>query len=437
VIGLDDAVHRRAFDCIGSDPRYGLTPGDIKKAYNLDGLTLDGTGQTLAIASTDDYADSDITSYENCFGLPHVPLQKIPISGGASRTVGECTLDIEMAVAIAPQLDKILIYQTAPDSPSTLAMLATIALDNAAKQVSISWGAREDSLSDQERDSENNDFMWMAAQGQSVYVAAGDSGTGIVNDPASQPYVVGVGGTSLGFDKDSGWVFELAWENQLGGAAGGGGVSTVWPLPNYQPTFVSPGSNGSATHRNVPDVSLNADPLTGYAFYYSGRFQNRIGGTSAAAPLWAAFTALANQQRAINGAGPLGFPNPALYYLAHTSRYAEDFHDITEPNLQGPFPVVRGYDNVTGLGTFNGANLLNDLRIDAAALHVDGNFLGDLQNGTAANPFKTVTAAVNAASPNLATLIYIKANTYPEKNMTFNKHVLLVNDGDGLVIIGQ
>src|SRR6266568_2893354 len=432
VIGLDDAVHRRPFDCIGSDPSYGLTPSDIKKAYNLDGLTLDGTGQTLGIASLSDYADSDITAYEDCFGLPHVPLQRIPINGGASSTVIECALDIEMAVAIAPHLDKILIYHT--DSPNSLNMLATIALDNAAKLVSISWGAREDLLSDQERDSENNDFTWMAAQGQSVYVAAGDSGTGsLVNDPASQPYVVGVGGTSLFFDKDSGYLYELAWENGLVG--GGGGVSTVWPLPTYQPTLVSPGSNGSATYRNVPDVSLNADPQTVYAIFYGGRWQKLTGGTSAAAPLWAAFTALVNQQRAINGAGPLGFPNPALYYLAHTSRYAIDFHDIIDSNVTGRYPVVPGYDNVTGLGSFNGANLLNDLRIDVSVLHVDGSFLGDFQDGTPANPFKTVTGAVNAAPANRATLIYIKANTYPENNRTFNKKVLLVNDGGGLVII--
>jgi subtilase family serine protease len=433
ILGLDNAAHRRSFDCFGSDLKYGMTPSDIKQAYSLDGLALDGTGQTLAIASLDDFAESDITAYENCFGLRHVPLQRIPVYGGANGNVGECTLDIEMAVAMAPGLDRILVYHTF--NGGSRGLLAQVALDNAASQVSISWGARESAVAQDELDFENMALMWMAAQGQSVYAASGDNGTGYVNSPASQPYVVGVGGTTLYFGREGGYADETVWEMDTGGG-GTGGVSGVWPLPAYQSSFVSPQSNGSATHRNVPDVSLNADPTTGYAYYFRNQWQRPVGGTSAAAPLWAAFNALANQGRAMNGRGPLGFPNPAFYYLYHTSRYKEDFHDIFDSNRIRRFPAVPGYDNVTGLGTLNGTNLLADLQFDAAAFHVDGNFTGTPENGTTTNPFKTVGAAVQAAAINRATLIYIKGNAYRE-NLAINKNVLLVNDGGGPVMIGN
>ena len=118
------------------------------------------------------------------------------------------------------------------------------------------------------------------------------STTLVVDDPASQPYVVGVGGTSLTVNAATGaYASEAVWNDGLGNGAGGGGVSTVWPIPSWQ-TNVS--TVYSKTHRNVPDVSLNADPDTGYSIYYNGQW-TIYGGTSCAAPLWAAFTARVNQ----------------------------------------------------------------------------------------------------------------------------------------------
>jgi subtilase family serine protease len=115
--------------------------------------------------------------------------------------------------------------------------------------------------------------------------------------------------------------------------------------------------------RNVPDVSLNADPTTGYAIYYGGQW-TVYGGTSCAAPLWAAFTALVNQQRISNGKGAIGFPNGLLYQLG--SRYETDFHDIADGSTNLYYPAVTGYDDATGLGTINGTNLIQDLSNDAA-----------------------------------------------------------------------
>lgn len=112
--------------------------------------------------------------------------------------------------------------------------------------------------------------------------------------------------------------------------------------------------------RKGADVSLDADPYTGYAIYYNGAW-TIYGGTSCAAPLWAAFTALVNQQRAAAGKAALGFANPAIYSLAKSSAYAADFHNIADGSTNLYYPAVKGYDDATGWGSFNGVNLLNGL----------------------------------------------------------------------------
>jgi hypothetical protein len=121
----------------------------------------------------------------------------------------------------------------------------------------------------------------------------------------------------------------------------------------------------SAGMRNVPDVSLNADPQTGYSIYYRSRWYI-YGGTSCASPLWAAFTARVNQYRIQRGIGPLGFANPSLYQLAGSSRYGADFHDIADGSTNLYYSTVAGYDNATGWGSFNGASLLADLGLSSS-----------------------------------------------------------------------
>src|SRR5205823_2562763 len=124
------------------------------------------------------------------------------------------------------------------------------------------------------------------------------------------------------------WKSEKTWNGgSVNAGAGGGGISSVWPIPSYQQGAVSASSKGSATNRNVPDVSLNSDPNTGYAI----RFNNAwyiYGGTSCAAPLWAGFTALVNEQRVASAKGTLGFANPSLYTIGKGSTYTSDFHDM-------------------------------------------------------------------------------------------------------------
>ncbi len=356
----------------GSGPGGGLTPGDIKTAYDLSGVTQNGSGQTLALFELDGYIASDITAYEAHYGLPAVPLQNVLVdgySGAAGSGAAEVTLDIELMTALAPGASKILVYEAPNSDAGVVDTYNKIAADNTAKEISTSWGEAESSASASVRSSENTAFQQMAAQGQSIYAAAGDSGandngsTLSVDDPASQPYMVGVGGTSLTTNGAGGaYKSEKTWNNgSAANGAGGGGISTVWAIPSYQTALAgSAASKGSTTHRNVPDVSLDADPNTGYSVYFGGQW-TIYGGTSCAAPLWAGFTALVNQKRAAAGSSPLGFANTTLYSLAATSAYTNDFHDIADGSTNLFYPAVTGYDDATGLGTFSGLSLLTDL----------------------------------------------------------------------------
>jgi kumamolisin len=380
VVGLDNAAvwhtHSRFLPAdtaqtlplqIGTGPGGGLSPSDIRTAYNLQGVAANGSGQTLALFELDGYNSSDVANYVSYFGLTSVPLQNVLVDGFSGRAgsgADEVTLDIELQNALAPGAGKIIVYEGPNSNTGVIDTYNRIAADNLAKQISTSWGVSEGQTSSAVVNSENTAFRQMAAQGQSIYAAAGDSGaydngsTLSVDDPASQPYMVGTGGTQLFVNSGETYNYETTWDvnNTVSGGAGGGGVSTLWSIPTWQQGIVSA---ASSTMRNVPDVSLNADQYAGYSIYYNGSWWI-YGGTSCAAPLWAAFTAQVNQQRVANGYPSLGFANPTIYSIASGPRYGSDFHDITQgTNLH--YAAVAGYDNATGWGSFNGANLLADL----------------------------------------------------------------------------
>ncbi len=193
-----------------------------------------------------------------------------------------------------------------------------------------------------------------------------------VDNPASQPFVTGVGGTTLQYNKPTVattvgtvtkpatnglYVAETVWKSgsqtSVGGPSGsGGGSSEIWTKPDYQA-----GLGASPLRRDVPDVALNADPNSGYDIFIGGNMAT-AGGTDAAAPLWAAFAALVNQQRALNGlTTTLGFANPSLYAIGRSTDYLTDFHDITTgDNLY--YSAETGYDDATGFGSFIGDKLI-------------------------------------------------------------------------------
>jgi subtilase family serine protease len=194
-------------------------------------------------------------------------------------------------------------------------------------------------------------FQKMAAQGQTFFAASGDSSTWSSRNeawPADNAYVVSVGGTDLTTTKAAGpWKSETAW------ADSGGGISPDRiAIPSWQKIsgVITTANRGSKTYRNGPDVSANAN----FTFYTCADqttcLANTYGGTSFAAPMWAGFIALANQQAAANGKSKVGFLDPTIYPQNVTSTYATDFHDITS-GKSGSYSAVTGYDLVTGWGS--------------------------------------------------------------------------------------
>jgi uncharacterized repeat protein (TIGR01451 family) len=353
-------------------PKGGSGPGgtyigyDFRNAY-APGVTLTGTGQKVAIFELDGYYTSDILAYEAQAGLPQVRLRNVLLDGltGAPLSAAgdtEVSLDIENVAAMAPGLDEIIVYEgTSQDD-----VLNRIATDDAAHQISCSWGwgvPNPDALEDQI-------YMQYAAQGQTFYDASGDVGTTLganIVPPSDDPYIVQVGGTTLTTSGPLGsWASETTWSwftSGEGDSASTGGFSSVYPIPSWQQGINMVTNEGSTSFRNFPDVALTADNV--FIIANQGEAQP-VGGTSSAAPLWTAFTALINQQGATNGHPPVGFICPALYALAKGPRSNAVLHDITTGNntnliYPNQFFACAGYDLCTGWGTPTGSNLINAL----------------------------------------------------------------------------
>ena len=418
----------------GSGPLGGLSPNDIKYAYDLASITplygtsaaapagaLTGAGQNIGLFELDGYVDGDIAQYASQFSLPAVltgtassvtpvllgGFKGIPIDVGGKT---EVTLDIDMILALAPAATGIYVYEADqrvdPVAPITLfTEMANNLNPNGSNKpllqvISCSWGIDETQEDPAIISGENTIFQQMAAQGQSLFCASGDSGaydgyriittgtgttiisTGLTSpltdNPASQPYATGVGGTTLRYTKPGTTAAGVTTPGVYGGetvwSAGspsvnpegsGGGISSLSAKPAYQAGF-----GVQSIRREVPDVSLNADPNTGYSIFVGNTGTDTtkgaaevVGGTSAAAPLWAAYVALINQQRTLNGLGSLGFVNPLLYPIAGGSSYLANFHDIViGTNLF--YQAGTGYDDASGLGSFRGAPLLAALSVN-------------------------------------------------------------------------
>ena len=376
-------------------------PNQFSKAYNYDGLHsagLQGAGQTVGVFELDGYSQSDVKAYTQCFGGGGVPISNVILDGfngqpGAGAI--EVELDMEAILSMAPKLSKLIVYEAPNTTQGYNDEFARIVSDR-TPVISVSWGDCEKNMGQQEAQQENKFFQEAAAQGQSILVASGDSGSEScfqlggssfdtslnADDPAAQPFVTAVGGTTLSLNGDNSYQSEHVWNGGLFGGAGGGGISQFWKQPAWQkgPGTQNQYSNGM---RETPDVSLDADPATGYPVYCTagsscsgagGSGWLTVGGTSAAAPMWAAMVVLTNQKAAQQGKKPMGFLNPALYKIASGSHYNSDFHDITPPGNPstpsnndelgfngGAYPVTNNYDMATGWGTLNATRLAADL----------------------------------------------------------------------------
>jgi subtilase family serine protease len=351
----------------GSGPSSEYLPSDMRVAYYGNG-PLTGAGQSIGILSFDGYLASDVQLYYSKTGMTStVPIKNVLVGGfnGACTTVGSTTsstcddgeqvLDIVNAIGMAPGIKQILFYEGSSDTE----ILNQMASDNVAKVLSSSWGWNPaDAASD------DPIFQEFAAQGQSFVSASGDSGefnSSTYFFPGVDPYITEVGGTELTTGPGGAWSAETSWPQ-----SGGGNVSDT-PIATWQQlTGVINSSNlGSTALRNSPDVAAEANfdnPTV-----INGRFVTGYGGTSFAAPRWAGFLALVNQQSVANGRGTVGFINPALYNLGVSSSYPGAFHDITSgsnPPAAGDgsgFNAVPGYDLVTGWGSPAGVGLINQL----------------------------------------------------------------------------
>ena len=372
----------RAF---GPSPNAGSIPGgqyigkDFRAAY-VPGTTLTGSGQSVALVQFDGYYASDITKYETLAGLSAVTLSNILLDSFSGTptsdtdAVGEVSLDIEMSISMAPGLARVLLYEGNPNNFIPNDVLSRIANDNTARQISCSWG-----WSGGPTNSTDNILIQMAAQGQTFFVASGDScaypGSSLddpsqFGTPAVSTYVTSVGGTMLSTSGPVGnWVSETVWNwaTEFGSAYDGvgssGGYSSYYGIPSWQNPVNMANNQGSTTGRNIPDVSLTADHV--FVAYFNG-LTNWFGGTSCASPLWAGLTALVNQQAAANSKPSVGYLNPALYAIGTGTSYAVCFHDITTGNNEwtgspSAYSAVAGYDLCTGWGTPNGTNLINAL----------------------------------------------------------------------------
>jgi subtilase family serine protease len=340
----------------GSCPQQSFCGSDMRAAY-YEGSSLNGAGQSVGLLEYygTDLADLD-TYFQNAGQTNNVPITLDGIDGTSTSCVypscddTEQTLDMTQALGMAPGLSSLVMYIGSTDAAIFNAM-ATASPLNA--QLSSSW-----TWSPADPNTDNPYFEEFATQGQNLFQAAGDSGKWSSSSeifPADDVYITSVGGTDLTTSGAAGpWSSETAW------ADGGGGISPdKFTIPSWQTGAANECSSCSKTYRNGPDVSANAN----FTFYVCADQEactaNDYGGTSFAAPMWAGYLALVNQQAVENGKSTLGFINPTLYTTGLGSTYTSNFHDITSGS--NGYSATTGYDLATGWGSPNGSGLITTL----------------------------------------------------------------------------
>lgn len=408
------------------------TPFQLSQAYDFPSQ-YDGTGQTIMIVDAygSPHIASNLATFDTLFGIPGTPNLTI-VNGPTVTTNGsgdldgwglETSLDVEYAHAMAPGAHIVLVQAASDDDANIAAALAQYIPQYPGAIVSQSFGEPE------------QDTGTLIAADHAAYAAgtklkdtllasAGDWGatftpiTGttspaIASYPASDPLVTSVGGTEgnpynldpsvgllggIGLNVNGAYGDEQVWNEGAVGvadAATGGAPSALFPAPPWQRPV-----SGYRT-RTVPDVSYNAAILGGVDVIYTcqlgpadpagtvcptaGRtFQVLVGGTSAGSPQWASVFALVNQARGLQGKGPIGFANEALYKIGKQNKSAGDFHDITVGSdaLDSPigFDAAPGYDLASGWGTPDVAKLLPDLVNASAASNPDAGAPANLHN---------------------------------------------------------
>jgi kumamolisin len=358
------------------DAFAGFSPAQIHTAYGFDAIYAQGItakGQDIAIATYDSFKVADVKDYYTKNGVTPAPtVDQVSFNGTAKfdpESASETQTDAEFAGMIAPGAAIHVFASATNDDAGELAVFTAILDDGRAKVVNYSWGTCETSVTDAHRADMDAVFARAAAQGVSIQIASGDSGSDCQGDgstvadfPAVEPYVVAVGGTNLSLDSN-GLAQESAWSGSGADGGSGGGVSTLYAAPSWQSALPSDYSSGRA----YPDVSFNADPASGQPTWIHFDPNNPtvtpktaqyivIGGTSIAAPQWTGFLALVNAARGT----ALGYAAPVLYQAA-AAQAGSVFNDVTSGS-NGAYTAGAGWDAVTGWGSMQASALLAYLK---------------------------------------------------------------------------
>jgi kumamolisin len=388
ITGTDDYPRYLTAAILGPN---GVTPAQMASFYDMTPLRsagINGSGVTVVFPEWAVPSDTVLDAYATKFGLPpfNVTVNQDPLQWGSPATAsdqgyaelaGEAALDLEVVHGLAPGAQEIVYEAGNPSKLPTMLQAMVSAHPGAVLSSSIFMNAcQQEPGAQQAATAENAVFAEGAAEGMSMFFAAGDRGafacvadgqtstlgTVSVEPDASSPNVTAVGGTTVFLASNGAYYKEAAWGEPLEQWGGGGGVSTFYARPSWQQ---GPGLAG-ITGRGVPDVSANADIESGWDIFspvqgQSAPQEGPVGGTSAATPCWAAITALIDEDLMQQHLHTVGFANPALYLFGSdpAGLPAPAFHEITEgSNLH--YPATAGWNPATGLGSPDVAHLADD-----------------------------------------------------------------------------
>lgn len=366
VLGLDNRPQAQTHFRLQASPArhkaaktVTFTPIQLATLYGYPQAT--GDGQCVGIIELGGgFTPSDLQTYFATLKVATPSVTAVSVDNGKNAPTGdadgpdgEVMLDIEVIGSVAPQA-KIAVY-FAPNTDAGFLDAVTTAIHDTTNNpsvISISWGSAESTWTDQSMTAMDDAFQAAATLGVTICVASGDGGSsdGVtdgadhVDFPASSPYALACGGTSLKASSTA-ITSEVVWNDGSEGGAGGGGVSSFFALPTWQSGLQTTGADGVTTplsNRGVPDVAGDADPETGYNVRIDGT-DTVIGGTSAVAPLWSGLLARVNQLAGKS----VGYLQPVLYQNPQALR------DITQGN-NGDFYASVGWDACTGLGSPDG-----------------------------------------------------------------------------------
>lgn len=329
-------------------PRTSYTAGQLAKRYGFFTPPLTQTQWVAVISLGGGFSQADINSYCQQYGLPVPPVKFVSVQGAANAYTGdgqsadgENALDIQNIIGATGGKVGILVYGAPNTDAGFAAAIAQVASDDIACVCTISWGSAEPNWSAPAISAMNAAIQACLAKNILVFAASGDDGSSDggngnnVDFPASSPYVVGCGGTTLTVTGETAW------------NSGGGGVSVNFPRPSYQASVAAALGSG----RLVPDLALDADPNSGYPIVI-GSAWDTYGGTSAVGPMMAAGVALAVSATG-NRISSSAFM--AAVYGGTMTDIVSGSNTSTTGNVAPKFTAGKGFDLCTGNGTPNTA----------------------------------------------------------------------------------